>query len=199
MGKNFIHIGIADWCEIGQIHGKKYTEGIGIEAIPASAKAAESRADWWNEQFGTNFQVLNYLVTNQDDKEYEYNVASNNGHSSSIFPMKEHKEIWKDVKEIMTIKLKSKKMTTIAKENNINLLHYEDLIVDVQGAELEVLKSFDGNIKHFKTIEVEISERELYEGQVLFPELNEYLESYGFIREIDPHCFHCNLIYLNKN
>ena len=138
------------------------------------------------------------MVTNEDGKEYEFNIASNNGHSSSIYPMKEHKEIWKDVKELRKEKLISSRMSTIVKENNINLLDYQVLIVDVQGAELEVLKSFDGNIKHFEMIEVEVSQRELYEGQVLFDELNTYLESMGFVRKCDPHCFHCNLQYISS-
>lgn len=194
--KSCIHIGIADWCEIGFEHGKKYNKCIGIEAIPNSYRHAKARADRWNQQFGTEYTVLNYLVTNEDGKEYEFNIASNNGHSSSIYPMKEHKEIWKDVKELRKEKLISSRMSTIVKENNINLLDYQVLIVDVQGAELEVLKSFDGNIKHFEMIEVEVSQRELYEGQVLFDELNTYLESMGFVRKCDPHCFHCNLQYV---
>jgi FkbM family methyltransferase len=196
---SFIHIGIADWCEIGAIHGKKYKKGIGIEAIPNSASIARSRADYWNKQHGTQFEVLNYCITNTDDDIVNYNIASNNGHSSSIYPMKEHKEIWKDVSEVGQSEFKTKRMMTIVKENNINLLEYEDLIVDVQGAELEVLKSFDGNIRHFKTIEVEISTKELYEGQVLFPELNQYLEDHGFKKQCEPHTFHCNLIYDNIN
>jgi FkbM family methyltransferase len=193
--KSCIHIGIADWCEIAIDHGKKYDKVIGIEAIYSSYYQACIRAEMWNKHYGTSFQALNYLVMNEDDKEFEFNIASNNGHSSSVYPMKEHKEIWKEVKEIEKVKLKSKRMMTIIKENNIPLLEYEVLIVDVQGAELEVLKSFDGNIKHFKMIEVEISQRELYEGQVLYEELNQYLESLGFKRKCEPHTFHCNLQY----
>ena len=194
--KSCIHVGIADWCEISHEHGRKYDKVIGIEAIPDAWRVAQYRADMWNKHFGTNYQALNYLVMNEDDKEYTFNISNNSGHSSSVYPFKEHKEVWKDIKTLATIKLKSKKMSTIIKENNIPLLEYEVLIVDVQGAELEVLKSFDGNIKHFKMIEVEISTRELYEGQVLYQELNQYLESMGFKRTVDPHTFHCNLQYI---
>jgi len=190
-----IHIGIADWCEISQVHGKKYNRVLGIEAIKKSAKTATTRSNAYNRQHGTEYQVLNYLVTNEDDKLYQYNVASNHGHSSSIYKMKEHKDIWKDVKEVEVQKIKSKRMATIINDNAIDMNKYDNLIVDVQGAELEVLKSFDDHVNNFKTIEVEISTIELYEGQVLFPELNQFLEDHGYKRVCEPHTFHCNLLY----
>lgn len=190
-----IHIGIADWCEISQVHGKKYQRVLGIEAIKKSAKTATTRANAYNRQHGTEYEVLNYLVTNEDDKLYQYNVASNHGHSSSIYKMKEHKDVWKDVTEVEVQKIKSKRMTTIINDNTIDMNKYDNLIVDVQGAELEVLKSFDDHVNNFKTIEVEISTRELYEGQVLYPELNQFLEDHGYKRVCEPHTFHCNLLY----
>jgi len=193
--KSCIHIGIADWCEIATEHGKKYNKCIGIEAIPSSYRNACDRAKNWNEKYNTDFKVFNYLVTNQDNKEYQFNISNNGGHSSSIYPMKLHKEIWKEVKEIRTEKMLSTRMTTIVENNNINLLDYQILIIDTQGSELEVLKSFDGKIKHFEMIEVEISLIELYDGQVLFEELNQYLESMDFTTKSYPNCFHTNLQY----
>ena len=194
-----IHIGIADWCEVSHVHGKKYQRVLGIEAIRKSAERAKVVANLYNRQHGTDYQVLNYLVTNEDDRIYEYNVASNHGHSSSIYKMKEHKEIWEDVKEVEVQKLKSKRFATIINLHALDMSQYNNLIVDVQGAELEVLKSFDDHINNFKTIEVEISTRELYEGQVLYPELNQFLEDHGYKRVCEPHTFHCNLLYEKIN
>ena len=108
-----IHIGIADWCEISHVHGKKYQRVLGVEAIRKSAETAKTRANHYNRQHGTDYQVLNYLITNEDDRIYEYNIASNHGHSSSIYKMKEHKEVWEDVKEVEVHKLKSKRFATI--------------------------------------------------------------------------------------
>ena len=190
-----IHIGIADWCEISHVHGKKYQRVLGVEAIRKSAETAKTRANHYNRQHGTDYQVLNYLITNEDDRIYEYNIASNHGHSSSIYKMKEHKEVWEDVKEVEVHKLKSKRFATIINLHALDMSQYNNLIVDVQGAELEVLKSFDDHIDNFKTIEVEISTRELYEGQVLFPELNQFLEDHGYMRTVEPHTVHQNLIY----
>lgn len=194
-----IHIGIADWCEVAQVHGKRFKKVLGVEAIKKSAETATKVSNLYNKKHGTDYQVLNYLVTNEDDKVYEYNLASNHGHSSSIYKMKEHKEIWTNVKEVEVQRLKSKRFSTIIKLHSLDMNEYNNLIVDVQGAELEVLKSFDDHIYNFKTIEVEISTRELYEGQVLYPELNQFLESKGYLRVCDPHTFHCNLLYTNKS
>lgn len=51
--------------------------------------------------------------------------------------------------------------------------------IDVQGAELEVLRGCK-NLSMIKDIYVELSFVELYEGQALFEEVRSYLESKGF-------------------
>ena len=54
-----------------------------------------------------NQQALKALVTDLDDKEYEFHVANNGGQSSSIFNLGQHKDIWPDVyyKNSITIKI----------------------------------------------------------------------------------------------
>ena len=58
---------------------------------------------------------------------------------------------------------------------NIDITKYPNLIIDTQGSELEVLKSFDDKLNSVHFIKTEVSLVLYYHGGVLFPELNNYL------------------------
>jgi len=70
------------------------------------------------------------------------------------------------------------RLDTFLKNNNI---HQIDLLcIDLQGYELNALKSLGENIKNVKYIITECSIQNTYIGGALFIELNKYLESYNF-------------------
>jgi len=69
---------------------------------------------------------------------------------------------------------------TLVERKGWNLEDFDLLVIDVQGAELEVLKGFDGQFQGVKKLEIEVSTAEFYKGGVLFEDLNTYLERQGF-------------------
>ena len=81
---------------------------------------------------------------------------------------------------------------------NIDISNIKDVIIDVQGAELEVLKSFDDKIENFNNIKTEVSTISYYKDQVLFPELNNFLNKKGFYTDKIP-TKHCDLVYKKIN
>ena len=52
--------------------------------------------------------------------------------------------------------------------------------VDVQGTEIDVLKSLNNNIKKFKLVQIELSLHEMYEQQVLWKEIVGFMNDYNF-------------------
>lgn len=72
--------------------------------------------------------------------------------------------------EIIT---KCHRLDTIMTINNIE--NVDIIWIDLQGAELLAFKGLGEQIKNVKYIHVEVSYKELYTGQVLFDELNNYL------------------------
>ena len=42
-------------------------------------------------------QAVQALVTDENDREYEFHIANNAGQSSSIFGLKHHSDIWPEV------------------------------------------------------------------------------------------------------
>ena len=77
------------------------------------------------------------------------------------------------------IKTKCNRLDTIMKEYNINKV---DIIwMDLQGAELLALKSLGDKLKNIKYIYTEVSHKEIYTGQVMYKEMNEYMNKHNFI------------------
>jgi FkbM family methyltransferase len=66
-----------------------------------------------------------------------------------------------------------------AKQNNVD--HIDLLWLDMQGYELNVLKASPNILKTVKVIYTEVEFVEAYEGQYLYKDVKEFLESQGFV------------------
>jgi FkbM family methyltransferase len=77
------------------------------------------------------------------------------------------------------IEIECSRIDSIMEEHKIT--ECDIIWMDLQGAELLALKSMSDKIKNVKYIHTEVSFKPIYENQVLFNELNEFLISNGFI------------------
>jgi len=78
------------------------------------------------------------------------------------------------------IKTNCHRLDTIMKMHNIP---YVDIMwMDVQGAELLVLKGLGSHINNVKYIYTEVTYKEMYSGQVMYEELNDFIISNNFER-----------------
>ncbi len=86
-------------------------------------------------------------------------------------------------------------------EHGLDPAKYNLLSVDVQGYELPVLRGAEKTLAGIDAIISEISEREMYEGNTLAPQLDAFLAQHGFIRVISrlsKRTRHGNALYLRK-
>lgn len=138
--------------------------------------------------FSMQNDFVNEALGDVDGKEVVFNIT-NNGQSSSILPLGTHKTHHPHVYVIDKQTIKTKRFDTLYKEKQVylNLFDYDFINLDVQGAELMVLKGF-GNLftrfENIKAIYCEVNEEELYEGAALIGEIDEYLSQFGFVRKI---------------
>jgi len=195
MKDKILFIGANDMREINK-YQDKYKEGLFIEPIPEVFKKLQENLNAVNESNGNNFQGLQALVTNKDLETYDFHLYSTNNlyASSSIFKMHQHQQDKLGYKE--TIKLQSKRMSSIISSFDLNIEEY-DVVIDVQGAELEVLKSFDDHINKIDWLKTEISTTDIYyKNGVLLNELNSFLNKHGLFTESIPKgSVHTDLIY----
>lgn len=171
-----IHVG-ANTGQEREIYAAHGLPVLWIEPLPGIfEKLVENLGGYLNQHAACR------LLTDCDGVEYEFGIANNGGQSSSIFPFAEHKKIWPDVDYSSTVRLKSTTLKNLINIANIDLKLYNTLILDVQGAELLVLKGAGEHLSQFRFIRCEAADVELYKGACLLKDLDEYLLPRGFER-----------------
>lgn len=109
--------------------------------------------------------------------------TSNDGMSSSIFKLKNHKYMSPDVAAAGTIKTVQKRLDDyLINEPVIANNKYNVLVIDVQGAELVALKGAVHTLRNIDAIIAEVNYDELYSGGVYIQDLDKFLAEHDFVR-----------------
>jgi FkbM family methyltransferase len=161
-----------------------FSEALFIEADPDVAARLEMNLKKYNSEFNKKFKGLGYLISDTDGSEYSFNILSNGGQSSSIYPPD-----WEGIERLFpglklksmgTKQLVSKTLSTVLEEEKWSARVF-DMEIDLQGAELKALRGLDD--KYFDriiTLTVEVSTDNHYRGAPLFPEIDNFLTHRGF-------------------
>jgi|TARA_R110000824_G_C14990974_1_gene655203 FkbM family methyltransferase len=127
-------------------------------------------------------------VIDEEEKEVEFNVA-NNEESSSLLNFGTHRQSHPNVEHVETIKTRTTRVDTVIKEKQLPIENINFLNTDIQGNDLACIKSLGEYIKHIDYIYTGIYTGNVYDGNPLVGEVDEFLESKGFSRvetEITP-------------
>lgn len=172
-----IHIGGHQGQEYEEYKDAGFITQIWVEGNPYFS-------DQMRQKFGMdeNVIIFNELIFDEE-KEVSFGLA-NNGASSSILPLKEHKKYYPNIQYDGYLLKTCKRLDTLLDENNIDVNNYNGLVMDVQGVELNVLKSFEKYIKQMDFIQSEINLEELYEGCCLIDDFDSFLLNFGFKRVV---------------
>ncbi len=193
--KGIIHVGAnkGQEAEFYAIHNKSV---IWIEALPQIFEMLENKiANYPNQQ------AINALVTDTDGKEYNFHISNNTDVlSSSVFEFGDGKdELFPDLKMVDSVRLVGKTLSTIYSEFNIDETEFDFLLLDVQGAELMVLKGAESVLHNFKYILTEVSTVDIYKSGVLWAELKAFLNQKGFKEAISgTPSQHCDVLFVSE-
>ena len=171
-----IHVGANSGQERG-LYDRFVLRVLWIEPIPKVFEELKSNIADSKRQ-----HAVQALVTDVNDKEYEFNVANNNGQSSSILELNEHRDIWPKVEFVDSIKIQSRTLVSLLEEQDIDPTYFEALIMDTQGSELLVLKGAESILKHFRFIKTEVADFESYSGCCTVDDIDDFLRSHKFRR-----------------
>lgn len=127
--------------------------------------------------------ALRYLVADRDDVEHTFHIANNAGKSSSILELKLHKDVYPEVAYERSVTMRSITLASLLEREKIAAADYDALVMDVQGAELLVLKGAAPILGSFKFIKTEVAEFESYAGCCQPKDIDAFVRPYGF-REI---------------
>ena len=128
-------------------------------------------------------KYINACLSDVSNEKITFNIA-NNGQSSSMLNLGTHSSLHPQVSYVDHIELTTQRFEDIAVKENIDVHSINFVNLDVQGAELKVLKGF-GDIlscKNIKAIYTEINFEHVYENCCLANELDSYLGNYSFKR-----------------
>lgn len=172
-------------------------------AIHVGANVGEER-EWYNELgftkvlwFEPNKELFPTLVNNlkKFPKQKAFNVgihdyeregilhiSNNAGQSSSLLELGTHAINHPDVKYIKDQKITLVRIDYFLEDYQEKIEDYNFFNVDVQGTELNVLKSVGDNLEKFAYIYLEVNDAEVYKGCALLPEIDSYLEYFKFTR-----------------
>lgn len=162
-----------------------------IEADPAIYQHLKENIARYN---GANHSTHNALITSTSGKYHRFFRYSNHGASSSLY----RSTGWfSQTFEGVQITDDSIELSSLSLDDFISVNHIVPscLIVDVQGAELEVLMGGIAALRHASIVEVEISQQEIYEGGALFDSVDGFLSSHGFTR-ITHVPWHGDVLYI---
>lgn len=177
-----VHVGANTGQEI-KLYAGYGLSVVWIEPIPDIYEKLQSNL------IGISNQIaIKGLVTDQENVEYQFHLANNGGASSSILEFSLHQDIWPDVTFEKTINVSSVTLTTLLKENKINLSEYDMLAIDTQGSELLVLKGALPILQNFTYIKTEVPDFEAYKGCCQLKDLELFLGVRGY-QEISRHKF----------
>lgn len=200
--KNLLFIGANDMSEISN-YVNQYKKGLFIEAIDYVFERLKHNLNSVTS-YDTNYIPINALVTSEKGQVHKFNIYSHDG-SSSIYEPNPDKWQWPHIHVKSTKTLVSTTVADILREYGWEETVY-DLVLDVQGAELEVLRGFgEKNLKNIRDITVEISTEQFYSGGVLFEDLHNFFVDNGFVLVNRPITgnpgldSHCDVKYKNKN
>lgn len=175
--RGVIHVGASEGQEASMYPQFGINKMIFVEAIPAVFEKLKANIARYPEAV-----AVNACVSDVDEAEIDFNVASNGGQSSSFLEFGLHSKMHPQVTYVEKIRLKTKRLDTLLAETPAFGPDFDFLNMDLQGAELFALRGMGLLMHQIRYLYLEVNKRELYKGCALVGEIDEFLHQYGFKR-----------------
>lgn len=176
--RGVLHLGASSGQEANQYFLCGLHHMVFIEALPDVFKHLQANISRFPYA-----KAINACIGPIDGEKRIFHVSSNGGESSSLFEFGTHAQMHPDVTFTHDIEVTTTKMSTLIRENHIDVEAYDFLNVDLQGAELIALESMEEYLLKFKYIYIEVNTDYLYKGIPLIDDIDGYLARYGFVRK----------------
>lgn len=169
-----IHVG-ANTGQERSLYDKHGLDVVWIEPIPEIFHQLEVHLRGYPRQ-----RAYQYLVTDRDDRSYEFHVANNQGASSSVLNLGLHRDIWPTVQYERTLILQGTSLSSLVQRECIDMRRFDALVLDTQGSELLVLEGAKELMPNFRFVKTEVPDFESYEGCCQLTDIQAFLEAEGF-------------------
>lgn len=208
LGKTVVHVGAHFGEEAEKYERWGAARVIWVEAEPTCfarlqthiAQVQAAPRPWFPRLMGQakcTHLCLQALAGDSEDKTAEFRIYNNAGSSNSIFALHDNaKAKFTTLEETGEIvRLPMRLLDKVLEDAGVVLGDIDALVVDVQGAELLVLKGAERLLKTLRLLETEVSQIPIYEGGVLLSELEPWLKARGLVRRTKVKRDHMDAIF----
>lgn len=188
-----LHIG-AHYGEERYLYNQYQKYVLWIEGDPVHFKQLEENISKFHKQ-----KTKLALLGDVNQKKRNFYRASNQGESSSIYEFSKNPGFDSiNLRTDSIVELPLVRLDSILSENEVKT--YSHWIVDVQGAELDVLKGAGKLLKYANSLMVEMSNREIYKNGSKPAEIFSYLSNFNLYPIWDLGFMeHGDVLFLKKN
>lgn len=176
--EGILHVGANEGQEAEMYDQLGVKNVIWVEAIPeVFAKLQKNIAKYPGQS------AILACVGDQDGKEVVFNVANNDGQSSSYLQFGTHAKVHPTVKYVRQEKMVMRRLDSLLM---MELEYFEPcsgwfLNMDLQGVELDALRGMGSLLHDFDWAYIEVNAEPLYEGCALVQEVDDYLAKFKFL------------------
>lgn len=175
-----VHLGANSGQEAVEYHRWGVRNVIWVEALPDVFLELKRNVSHYPGQL-----ALCACLSNVDGQKVPFNVANNQGQSSSFLEFGTHSKEHPTVKFTRRIELETIRLDTLFRKFGFSLPGTKWLLnADLQGAELLALQGMGELMHHFSYAYLEVNERELYKGCALVGEIDSFLAQHGFVGQM---------------
>lgn len=176
--KGVLHVGSSKGQETEHYVNLGVKDVVYIEALPSVFKELVQHV----KKFPGKFTCINACISEIDGGEVIFNVANNEGQSSSMLEFGTHSKQHPSVKFNDRLRLQTSRLETIYSTHNLiyDLSRFDFLNLDLQGSELTALRSMGKLLGNFKWVYTEVNKDHVYKNCALVGEVDEYLARFGF-------------------
>lgn len=144
---------------------------IGFEAL-------KEECDKLNASAESGHRYLPYCIGDGTERTF---YVTNSGFTSSLYePNTEFVRTFNNLEELMRV-VRREKVQTVRLDDVSEIRDVHFLKLDVQGAELDILKNASRVLDSAMLVYCEVEFVDLYKGQPLFAEIDQFLRSRGFM------------------
>jgi FkbM family methyltransferase len=147
---------------------------IFFEPIPRLAEAAGQ-----NTRGYANMTVAEVCCSERDNVELTFNIASNNGQSSSMLELGSHRSIYPSINYVDKLRVRTTRIATFLTGVH-NAEQFNCAVIDTQGADLKVLKGFGSYLDNFDALYVEVADQPLYKKGATIRDVQAFLHRHEF-------------------
>jgi FkbM family methyltransferase len=172
--RGIVHIGAHEGQEVPAYLARGFAPVLLIEAEPHLAAAL-------TERFRDDPRVSVVACAIADfDGSIDLHVTSSTA-SSSILALEDHAAIFPDIVETGQVRVPARTLDGLLAEHQAGEA-FNIAIVDVQGAELQVLRGAAGLLSRLDGVLVEVNFSEVYRGCAQIEQIDDHLAGFGFVR-----------------